>query len=127
MKNLWVLLICLTCVTSAFAETEYMCGGISFVPNKSPEYSCGSYCAIGRDNYVKNLYPKAKAMYDNGQCSKVNIVKSYIDAECGGMAYEKSTASGMKWTEYVGGNSQCRINRNRKRQQQRMNEVIYGK
>ena len=131
MKRLITILLSTLCTLSVHAETEYLCDSIPFIPNVPPLESCGNTCKDGdisfNNHYVKNLYPNAKAMYQQGNCSEIKVIRTYKDTECGGIAYEKSITSGMQWTEYVGGNTQCLINRERKMQQQRINEAIYEK
>ena len=119
MKKVWILLTCLASITSAYAEAEYMCGSIPFVPNKSPMESCGSYCGpiktttnypiIEPNYYAQNYYVKAKNMYNAGQCDTIKVINTYKEKECGGLAKVKQTKR-MTWTEITGGNEACRMN-----------------
>ena len=116
-RTLLAILFCLLFSTSAYAETEYMCGNIPFVPNKSPKESCGwrcgpaktttNYLVISPEDYVKYSYQKAKTMYNAGKCQRVYIVKKYTD-ECRGNAVVKKTAT-TTWTETTGGSDACRM------------------
>ena len=136
MKKIAIFVSILTLVdllgtTSAFAESEYMCGSIPFIPNKPPKESCGwrcgpvktisNYLVVNPNDYAKYSYAKAKSMYNAGKCEQVYTIKRYTD-ECGGNAVVKKTASST-WTEITGGNETCRMKQYQNTIQKQRKEV----
>ena len=129
MKKLSLLLIFvlgLQLTTSAeteyFAEAEYLCDSIPFSPNKSAKESCGQYCQMpDADYYINTLYPKAKAMYQQGKCTKILLLRTY-KGSCGETTYEYNT-----WSRLVGGDAKCLMERESRIQQKMFDDALNGK
>lgn len=132
MKNIklfTILSLLVATQTCAFAA-KYRCSYYTYTPGQTASQYCSIYSGVkdstGEDIYdvcMKQWYPEAKSLYNQGKCKRLTIEK-YTD-ECGSKCTKEYVKgeSGYLETSCTGGDADCRYKLFEKRAEQMLHNL----